>query len=271
MCGGGYGEVDSNNDGTVGGFLDFFADITDGGGAGYSGARFGGGTGSSVLDSNNDMYISEEEYKRGQLASEANDDRGGKFGDAYNSSQNIFSKFGNNIFGALPSGSIASEAALGPKYGSPIETKNAARFLQRGGVLGAIGRGLTGGSIMSSEYVAPDRGEMTRDEYDRALVQSFSSIGNTGEETVPQAVADAMGRLRGLRGGVDTSSPVVEANNNVEPVAMPAVVADDASSTSYDVVGAEDMGGGMVKVFYENNSSEIMPAINYKLMMQNYV
>ena len=268
MCGG-YGDTDG--DGKSDGIGAFMRDITDGGGAGYSGARFGGGTGSSVLDSNNDMYISEEEYKRGQLASEANDDRGGKFGDAYNSSQNIFSKFGNNIFGALPSGSIASEAALGPKYGSPIETKNAARFLQRGGVLGAIGRGLTGGSIMSSEYVAPDRGEMTRDEYDRALVQSFSSIGNTGEETVPQAVADAMGRLRGLRGGVDTSSPVVEANNNVEPVAMPAVVADDASSTSYDVVGAEDMGGGMVKVFYENNSSEIMPAINYKLMMQNYV
>ena len=146
-----------------------------------------------------------------------------------------------------------------------------ARFLQGGGVLGAIGRGLTGGNIMSPEYVAPEMGDMTPEQYDRALVQSFSSIGNTGEETVPQAVADAMGRLRGLREGVDTSSPV--AVNKVEAMAMarPAVVADDASSTSYDVVGAEDMGGGMVKVFYENNSSEIMPAINYKLMMQNYV
>tara|TARA_R100001369_G_scaffold59410_1_gene86188 strand:+ start:307 stop:1107 length:801 start_codon:yes stop_codon:yes gene_type:complete len=202
-----YGKEDSNNDGTPGGFLDFFADITDGGGAGYSGARFGGGTGSSVLDSNNDMYISEEEYKRGQKASEANDDRGGKFGDAYNSSQNIFSKFGNNIFGALPSGSIASEAALGLD-GADISTSGAARFLQRGGVLGSIVRGLTGGSIMSPEYVAPDRGKMTPDEYDRALVQSFSSIGNTGEETVPPEVAAAMGRLRGLSEGVATSSPV---------------------------------------------------------------
>ena len=142
MCGG-YGNEDSNNDGKTGGFLDFFADITDGGGAGYSGARFGGGTGSSVLDDNNDMYISEKEYMRGQKASEANDDRGGTFGDAYNSSQNIFSR-GSNVFGALPRGSIRQEASLGSGDGTPIETKNMVRYLQMGGMPGAAIRGVSG-------------------------------------------------------------------------------------------------------------------------------
>ena len=221
---GGYGTGDSNNDGTAGGFLDFFADISDGGGKGRSGARFSSGN-TGVLDSNNDNYVSEAEYMRGQKASEANDDRGGRFGDAYNQAQTGISTF-SNAFGALPRGSIASEAALGPD-GADISTSGAARFLQGGGVLGAIGRGLTGGNIMSPEYVLPDEGDMTQDQYDRAIVQSFNSMGNTGEQPVPPEVAAAMERLRGLRGGVDTSSPA--AVNKVEPVAIarPAVVADD--------------------------------------------
>ncbi len=134
MCGG-YGNEDSNNDGKVS-IGDFFTDITDGGGAGYSGARFGGGTGSNVLDVNNDRYVSEAEYMRGQKAHEANQREGigdGRFGNAYRDSQNIISNFSNS-FGALPRGSIRQEAALfeagGPEYGSPIETKNMARFLQ---------------------------------------------------------------------------------------------------------------------------------------------
>ena len=241
MCGGGYGEGDSNKDGTVGGFLDFFADISDGGGAGRSGARFSSGN-TGVLDSNNDNYVSEAEYMRGQKASEANDDRGGRFGDAYNQAQTGISTF-SNAFGALPRGSIASEAALGPKYGSKIETKNAARFLQGGGYLGAIGRGLTGGNIMSPDYVAPEMGAMTPEQYDRALVQSFNSMGNTGEQLVPPEVAAAMGRLRGLRGGVDTSSPV--AVDKVEAMAMarPAVVADD--EPQYEVV----LENGMYNIY----------------------
>lgn len=264
MCGG-YGDTDG--DGKSDGIGAFLTDITDGGGPGRSGARFSSGD-TSVLDSNNDNYVSEAEYMRGQLASEANEDRGrgGTFGDAYNQAQTGVSKF-SNAFGALPRGSIASEAALGPEYGSPIETKNMARFMQGGGVLGAMGRGLTGGNIMSPEYVAPEMGDMTRDEYDRAIVKSFNSIGNTGEEPVPQDVADAMGRIRGLNPrAVSVPKPV--AVNNVE-VSTAASTAD-ASGTSY-VVNAEDMGGGMVKVFYGDNSSEIMPAINYQLMMQNYV
>ena len=127
MCGG-YGDTD--NDGKSDGIGAFMRDITDGGGAGRSGARFSSGD-TSVLDSNNDNYVSEAEYMRGQLASEANEDRGrgGTFGDAYNNSRGVISNFSNS-FGALPRGSIRQEAALGPQYGSPIETKNMARFLQ---------------------------------------------------------------------------------------------------------------------------------------------
>ena len=264
MCGD-YGKTDSNKDGDVN-FADFFTDITDGGGAGRSGARFSSGD-TSVLDSNNDNYVSEAEYMRGQLASEANEDRGrgGTFGDAYNQSQTGISKFSNS-FGALPRGSIATEAALGSD-GRDISTSGIARFMQGGSVLGAIGRGLTGGNIMSPEYVAPEMGDMTRDEYDRAIVKSFNSIGNTGEQPVPPEVAAAMGRIRGLNPrAVSVAAPV--AVNNVE--VSTATNTADASGTPY-VVGAEDIGGGMVKVFYGNNSSETMPAINYQLMMQNYV
>jgi len=128
MCGG-YGDADSNEDGKVGGFLDFFADITDGGGKGRSGARFSSGD-TGGLDQNQDNYISEQEYQRGQSNSESNADRGetGPIGDAYNNSQNIISR-GSNIFGALPRGSIRREAALGSD-GRDISTSGAAEFLQ---------------------------------------------------------------------------------------------------------------------------------------------
>lgn len=229
MCGD-YGKTDSNNDGKVS-IGDFFTDITDGGGAGRSGARFSSGD-TSVLDSNNDNYVSEAEYMRGQRAAEANEDRGrgGTFGDAYNQAQTGISTF-SNAFGALPRGSIASEAALGPEYGSPIETKNMARFMQGGSVLGAIGRGLTGGNIMSPEYVAPEMGSMTRDEYDRAIVKSFNSIGNTGEQPVPQEVAAAMGRIRGLNPrAVSVPAPMAANVISGEPDPENDLFRDEANS-----------------------------------------
>jgi hypothetical protein len=264
MCGD-YGKTDSNNDGKVS-IGDFFTDITDGGGAGRSGARFSSGD-TGGLDQNQDNYISEQEYQRGQSNSESNADRNitGPIGDAYNNSRGVVSNFSNS-FGALPRGSIASEAALGSD-GRDISTSRIARFMQGGGVLGAMGRGLTGGNIMSPEYVAPEMGDMTRDEYDRAIVKSFNSIGNTGEQPVPPEVAAAMGRVRGLNPRA-VSGPANVPVNNVE--VSTATNTADASGTPY-VVNAEDMGGGMVKVFYGDNSSEIMPAINYQLMMQNYV
>ena len=83
-----------------------------------------------IRDRNQDNYISEQEYQRGQSNSESNADRGitGKIGDAYNNSQNIISRR-SNIFGALPRGSIRQEAALGSD-GRDISTSGAARFMQ---------------------------------------------------------------------------------------------------------------------------------------------
>ena len=187
MCGG-YGDTDSNKDGKVS-IGDFFTDITDGGGPGYSGARFGGGTGSSVLDDNNDMYVSEAEYMRGQKAHEANQREGiedGRFGNAYRDSQNILSKFSNS-FGALPRGSIRQEAALGPEYGSPIETKNMARFLQGGGFTGAAIRGVSG-FLGGAADAAGDMGRALTFQEQREreeqtpeqAARSFDSIFNTG-------------------------------------------------------------------------------------------
>jgi hypothetical protein len=216
MCGG-YG--DTNNDGKSEGIGAFLRDITDGGGPGRSGARFSSRD-TGGLDLNQDNYISEQEYQRGQSNSESNADSGitGEIGDAYNNSRGVISNF-SNAFGALPRGSIASEAALGSEYGSPIETKNMARVMQGGGVLGALGRGLTGGNIMSPEYVSPVRGEnMTPEEYDRAIVKSFNSVGNTGEEPVPQEVAAAMGRVRGL------NPRAVSVGSSIGPVSLPKTV-----------------------------------------------
>jgi hypothetical protein len=105
--------------------------------------------------------------------------------------------------------------------------------------------------------------------------RSFDSIFNTGSSDFSNLPEDRRNAIiRGTRSlnprlGQPMAMPEPVAVNNVE-VSTAASTAD-ASGTSYDVVGFEDMGGGMVKVFYGNNSSEIMPAINYQLMMQNYV
>lgn len=271
MCGG-YGDTDG--DGKSDGIGAFFTDITDGGGPGRSGARFSSGD-TSVLDSNKDNYVSEAEYMRGQLASEANKERGrgGTFGDAYNDAQTGISTF-SNAFGALPRGSIRQEAALGPEYGSPIETKNMARFLQGGGFTGAAIRGVSG-LLGGAADAAGDMGRALTFQEQRAreeqtpeqAARSYDSIFNTGERIVPQNVIQGTRSLN-PRLGQPMAMPAPVAVNNVE-VSTAASTAD-ASGTPY-VVNAEDMGGGMVKVFYGDNSSEIMPAINYQLMMQNYV
>jgi len=220
MCGE-YGQADSNKDGDIN-LADFFTDIQDGGGPGRSGARFSG-SGVGALDVNKDNYISEAEYLSGEQHSISNKKSGisgpddGPIGYAYDNRDNFISRISNTI-GALPRGSIASEAALGSE-GTDIKTDGIARFMQGGGVLGAMGRGLTGGNIMSPEYVAPEMGDMTRDEYDRAIVKSFNSIGNTGEQPVPQEVAAAMGRIRGL------NPRAVSIGSSIGPVSLPANVA----------------------------------------------
>ena len=197
MCGG-YGNEDSNNDGKVS-IGDFFTDITDGGGAGRSGARFSSGD-TGGLDQNQDNYISEQEYQRGQSNAESNADQGitGPIGDAYNNSRGVVSNFSNS-FGALPRGSIRQEAALGPQYGTPIETKNMARYLQMGGMPGAAIRGVSGflnpaindARNMAMAPVRAYRGEgappnpvVTPEQ----AARSYDSIFNTGERIVPQNV-----------------------------------------------------------------------------------
>jgi len=216
---------------------------------------------------------------RGQKASEANKASGGygRFGDAYNNAQTGISTF-SNAFGALPRGSIRQEAALGPQYGTPIETKNIARYLQGGGVLGALGRGVSGflnpaitdARNMAMAPVRAYRGEGAPPKpvvTPEQAAKSYDSIFNTGARTVPQDVIEGTRSLN-PRLGQPMAMPANVPVNNVE-VSTAASTAD-ASDTSY-VVNAEDMGGGMVKVFYGDNSSEIMPTINYQLMMQNYV
>jgi len=200
--------------------LDFFTDITDGGGAGRSGARFSSGD-TGGLDQNQDNYISEQEYQRGQSNSESNADSGitGPIGDAYNNSRGVVSNFSNS-FGALPRGSIRQEAALGPQYGSPIETKNMARYLQMGGMPGAAIRGVSGflnpaindARNMAMAPVRAYRGEgappnpvVTPEQ----AARSYDSIFNTGERTVPQDV------IRGTR----SLNPRLG-----QPMAMPAPV-----------------------------------------------
>ena len=224
MCSGGYGEGDSNNDGKEGGFLDFLTDIQDGGGPGRSGARFSG-AGVGALDVNKDNYISEAEYLSGEQHSISNKERGisgpddGPIGYAYDNRNNFISGISNTI-GALPRGSIASEAALGSE-GTDIKTDGLARFMQGGAFFGALGRGLTGTKYTSPEYVSPDQGDMTPEEYDRAIVKSFNSMGNTGEEPVPQEVAAAMGRVRGL----NPRAVSMPANvGSIMPVSLPKAV-----------------------------------------------
>ena len=233
MCGG-YGNEDSNQDGDVT-LSDFFRDITDGGGAGRSGARFSSGD-TGGLDQNQDNYISEQEYQRGQSNSESNADRGetGPIGDAYNNSQNIISR-SSNIFGALPRGSIRSEAALGPQYGTPIETKNMARYLQMGGMPGAAIRGVSG-FLGGAAGAAGDMGRALTFQEQRQreaqtpeqAARSYDSIFNTGARTVPQDVIEGTRSLNSRLG---------------QPMAMPAPapVGYDDDPILYDqIMGAYD-------------------------------
>jgi hypothetical protein len=257
MCGG-YGDTDSNKDGDVT-LADFFRDITDGGGAGYSGARFGGGTGSNVLDVNNDRYVSEAEYQRGQSNAESNADRGitGEIGDAYNNSQNIISR-GSNIFGALPRGSIRQEAALGPQYGTPIETKNMARYLQMGGMPGAAIRGVSGflnpaindARNMAMAPVRAYRGEgappnpvVTPEQQAR----SSDSIFNTGSSQFSNLPEDRRNAI--IQGTL---------NLNAERARQIKMAQAAARQQPPTVEGVMPVGQGIVEVIYSNGIRERM-------------
>ena len=237
MCGG-YGNEDSNQDGDVT-LSDFFRDITDGGGAGRSGARFSSGD-TGGLDQNQDNYISEQEYMRGQSNSESNADSNitSEIGDAYNNSQNIISR-SSNIFGALPRGSIRREAALGPQYGTPIETKNMARYLQMGGAAGAAIRGVSG-FLGGAAGAAGDMGRALTFQEQRQreaqnpeqAARSYDSIFNTGARTVPQDVIEGTQSLNPLLGRAMSMPANV---GSIMPVSLPqnVVAAGDQFDESF--------------------------------------
>jgi hypothetical protein len=208
MCGG-YGDTDG--DGKSDGIGAFLTDITDGGGPGRSGARFSSRD-TGGLDLNQDNYISEQEYQRGQSNSESNADSGitGEIGDAYNNSRGVISNFSNS-FGALPRGSIRQEAALGPQYGTPIETKNMVRYLQMGGMPGTAIRGVSGflggaadaAGDMAMAPIRAYRGEGAPPDpvvTPEQAARSYDSIFNTGSsqfDKLPEDRRDAI--IRGTR------------------------------------------------------------------------
>ena len=214
----------SSNSSGGGGYISFF-DRFDGGGPGRSGARFSSGD-TGGLDQNQDNYISEQEYQRGQSNSESNADRGktGQIGDAYNNSRGVISNF-SNAFGALPRGSIRQEAALGPQYGTQIETKNMAKYLQGGGALGALGRGVSGflnpainnARKMAMAPVRAYRGEGAPPNpvgNPEQAAKSYDSIFNTGSadfSNLPEA------QRRAIVQGTRSLNPRLG-----RPMAMPA-------------------------------------------------
>jgi hypothetical protein len=216
MCGG-YG--DTNNDGKSDGIGAFLRDITDGGGPGRSGARFSSRD-TGGLDLNQDNYISEQEYQRGQSNSESNADSGitGEIGDAYNNSRGVISNFSNS-FGALPRGSIRQEAALGPQYGSPIETKNMARFMQ----------GFAGDARdMAMAPVRAYRGEGALPDpvgTPEQQARSFDNIFNKGSSDfnkLPEAQQDAI--IRGTRSLNSRLGRAVSVGSSIGPVSLPKTV-----------------------------------------------
>ena len=197
---GGYGTGDSNNDGTPNTWGDWFTDIRDGGGKNRAGARFSSGD-TGGLDQNQDNYISEQEYMRGETASNINDREGiedGRVGDAYNNSRGFVSNFSNK-FGALPQGSIITEAALGPQYGTDIRTSGVAEFLQGGGFGGAAIRGIgnaIGGAqdmVMQpiQKFMPQSNEEIDPIVANAAAVNSASSIFNRDRGDIKANVLSA--------------------------------------------------------------------------------
>ena len=249
MCGG-YG--DTNNDGKSEGIGAFLRDITDGGGPGRSGARFSSRD-TGGLDLNQDNYISEQEYQRGQSNSESNADSGitGEIGDAYNNSRGVISNFSNS-FGALPRGSIRQEAALGPQYGSPIETKNMARYLQMGGIPGAAIRGVSGflggaadaAGDMAMAPVRAYRGEGAPPDpvvTPEQQARSSDSIFNTGSSQFNNLPEDRRNAI--IRGTLNLNA------ERARQIKMAQAAARQQPPTVEDYLPVEN---GMVEVIYSN-------------------
>ena len=135
-----YGDYD--NDGKADSLGDFFKDIMDGGGRGYSGARFGD-RGGKDIDADGDKYISEKEYAAYEKSSP----------QGYKDHGNSISRM-SNLFGARPRESYASERRLGGD-GTNIGTTGIANYLTQGTMIGNF---LMGGKPTSMSRAVPELG-----------------------------------------------------------------------------------------------------------------
>ena len=183
-------------------------DMFDGGGPGKSGAQFSGG-GAANLDTDNDNYISQNEYSAGKSASEAN--RNNSISNAYDNRNNFISGISNSV-GALPRGSVVAEAARGGNMDT-MKTTSLANYLQGGGMPGAVIRGITGAAGDMGRALTPQpvqdfaggfgkaargmgraltgQGNLTAAQEQERLAKSTNSIFNQGGKPPPQDVIDA--------------------------------------------------------------------------------
>ena len=187
---------------------DSVSDMFDGGGPGKSGAQFSGG-GAANLDTDNDNYISQNEYSAGKSASEAN--RNNSISNAYDNRNNFISGISNSV-GALPRGSVVAEAARGGNMDT-MKTTSLANYLQGGGMPGAVIRGITGAAGDMGRALTPQpvqdfaggfgkavrgtgraltgQGNLTAAQEQERLAKSTNSIFNQGGKAPPQDVIDA--------------------------------------------------------------------------------
>ena len=187
---------------------DSVGDMFDGGGPGKSGAQFSGG-GAANLDTDNDNYISQNEYSAGKSASEAN--RNNSISNAYDNRNNFISGISNSV-GALPRGSVVAEAARGGNMDT-MKTTSLANYLQGGGMPGAVIRGITGAAGDMGRALTPQpvqdfaggfgkavrgtgraltgQGNLTAAQEQERLAKSTNSIFNQGGKAPPQDVIDA--------------------------------------------------------------------------------
>ena len=185
-----------------------WTDRFDGGGPGKSGAQFSG-AGAADLDTDNDNYISQAEYAAGKAASEAN--RNNKISNAYDNKDNFISGI-SNFVGALPRGSVVAEAARDGNMDT-MKTTGIAKYLQGGGMPGAVIRGITGDAAKMGRALTPEpvqafaggfgraavdmgraltgQGNLTEAQEQERLAKSTNSIFNQGGEAPPQNVIDA--------------------------------------------------------------------------------
>ena len=245
---------------------DSVSDMFDGGGPGRSGAQFSG-AGAADLDTDGDNYISQAEYSAGKSASEAN--RNNKISNAYDNKDNFISGFSNTV-GALPRGSIVAEAARGGNMDT-MKTTGIANYLQGGGMIGKVVRGITGDAANMGRALTPQpvqdfaggvgkaaggmgraltgQGNLTAAQEQERLAKSTNSIFNQGGEAPPQDVIDAYineyrrKNPRAFRQAA--AAPVPESSY------YPNLIDDDPSNQMSQPPNETVLANGMYN-FYEN-------------------